>query len=374
MEIHVKKSTLQAELSRVQSVVEKKTALPILECVLMRVEAGNKIVIAASDTQTTMQVECLAEQVDEQGAICIPARRIFDIVRSLPEGILTITKESNSFVRVKSGGSNFRIPAFETDSFPLMPEVSGDVEWITIPAKQLKAMLMGVAFSASPNEDSNYSIKGCKVELSGSEIKTIATDAKRLSVATGETQTLLLSDEEFLIPIRGVNEIIRMTGELAGDVSLVQHDNHVFVKSATCRIACRQMVGEFVNYQHVLDAAQCETFATFKIDALTDSIKRAKLASDSEYNRIALEFTEGKLTISAKTAENGEAEDTIESDFTGEDTRIPCNANYLLDFLTPLGSTSVKFAAKNGKSPILMTCGKDGISYVCVTMPLADNK
>ena len=367
MQFVIARSALQKELAFVQGVVERKNTIPVLANILIESAGEDSIRISGTDLDVTIRCDADAEEIKSQGAICVQARKLFDIARLLPDAPVSFRKEENEWVTVECDRSKFRLPGISKETFPELPGFKSTP--LKLPASLLKLLIDRTIFAIT-QEEGRYTLSGAKFELNDKSVKMVTTDGHRLAyVATndvGDGQGEL----DVLIPRKTLAELTKLTSDFDGDISLGADENHVYFQVGSRLLISRMLSGQFPNYEMVMPKNN-DRSATFDTTALNQAIRRVALMADDRSHAIRFHLSKEQLLISSQNAEEGEARETLETDFSGEDTDIGFNAQYLQDFLNVVGSEKIAFEFKDGNSQAqLKPVADDNHEYKYIVMPM----
>lgn len=371
MQFTIKKTVLQEELSRIQSLLQVKTTIPVLDSVYIKSD-GPRLVVTATNMDNTLTSVIAADNIAEPGAVCVQARRFLDRVRLMPEGLCDFRSTDGGWLEIRGGQVFFKVSGFPPENYPSVPAPAEDTEWLEVPAKDFGTLINGVDFSIAPEEDSRYMLQSAKIEIDGAGIRMISTDGHRLSMATGALDVLLMEDLDVLLPRKGVEELSRLIADAPGKIGIAREANHIFFRAGGRTLASRLSVGDFANYEMVLSTvAGFDLFSTFRATNLAQSIKRALLVAEGKTATVSMLFGEGKLKLEANHPDAGELSEGVDCNFNGEDpVKIWVNARFVLDFLTAAGANDVIFEVKGRDHPLHMKTKKDGIDYRNILMTL----
>jgi len=368
MKFAVTRNSLLSELNLVQGVIEKKSTIPILSNILIEA-SGDHLDIVATDLDVTIRCGCPAI-VTEEGATTISARRIFDIVRLLPDGAdIEMSLLENSWVELRSGNSRYKIVALPNDSFPSIPEAPAMKA--AIPGILMRGMIQRVAFAIT-QEESRYSLNGALLALLQNEIRMVATDGHRLALVSKEMELPgLESDVRALIPRKTLGEIQKLIGDQQDVVvEFGLDESHLFFTIGSRRLVSRVLAGQFPNYELVIPSGN-DKFITSGAKSLIDGIKRAAIMADDKVRTIKLSFRSGELELSANSSDAGESREVVPVEFDGEKLEIGFNPQYLIDFISACGTDSISIAVKDSDTQgLLRPIGLEGIDYRYVVMPM----
>ncbi|HSW39201.1 MAG TPA: DNA polymerase III subunit beta, partial [Acidobacteriota bacterium] len=299
----------------------------------------------------------------------ISARRLFDIVRLLPDGAeINFSLLENDRVGLKSGNSEYKIVALPKDNFPSIPEAPPPTA--KIPGNVLKSMIQRTLFAIT-QEESRYSLNGALLSLLPDETRMVATDGHRLAFVSTRNESAALDMEvRALIPRKTMIEIIKLVGDEDSPVEFSKDENNIFFTIGKKCLVSRILAGQFPNYELVIPREN-DKVIKFKAKTLGDGIRRAAIMSDEKLRAIRLSFKTGALELTASSAEAGEAREVIPVEYEGEDITIGFNQHYLLDFITACGAENVTLALKDQETQgLLRPVGQDDLEYRYVVMPL----
>jgi DNA polymerase-3 subunit beta len=369
MQFVVNKQNLQKELGFVQGVVERKNTIPVLSNILIESVGESTIRVTGTDLEVTIRCDMDAEEITTPGAMCVQARKLFEIARLLPDGPVSFTKEDNDWVTVKSGRSRFKLVGVARDAFPEVPSFKSAPTKIA--ADVLKSFIDRTIFAIT-QEDSRYTLSGAKFILDESGAKMVTTDGHRLAfvakknVVKNETKETM----DALIPRKTLAELTKLTAGFDGDLSLGMDENHIYCEVGPRLLISRMLTGQFPNYEMVIPK-NIDKSVEFDCALLNQAVRRVALMSDERSHAIRFHLEANQLVISAQNAEEGEASENIQTDYAGEDVDIGFNAQYLQDFMNVNSEGKVAFEFKDGNSQAQLRPVDDGdYDYKYIVMPM----
>ena len=368
MEFTISKNALQKELGFVQGTVEKKNTIPALSNILIESVGENTIRITGTDLDVTLRCEAEAD-IKIPGSMCVGARKLFEIARVLPDAPVNFRKEENNWASVKCERSNFRIAGVERESFPDVPSFKSAP--VRLPASVFKTFIDRTIFAITL-EESRYTLSGAKFILNKSGAKMVTTDGHRLAYIERKDLGERATTEELdtLIPRKTLAELTKLTTSYEGEIGLGADDNHIYFEVGPRLLISRTLAGQFPNYEMVMPKAN-DKKAEFDSSSLGQAIRRVALMADDRSHAIRFHLESGNLHISSQTAEEGEARETVGTEYAGDETEIGFNAAYLQDFLNVMNDGTVIFEFKDGNSQALMRpVEDDGYEYKYVIMPM----
>ncbi len=369
MEISVSKFELLKELTATQGVVERKTTIPILSNFLF--EAGNdRLTITATDLDLSLRTSCAAK-VKREGACTIPARKLYDYVKLLPDGDISIKLLENHWVNIRSGRSNTKMVGMARANFPGLPTfpTSGVVK---IPAQTLRNMIGRTIFAIS-SEESRYTLNGGLMVLKPESITMVATDGHRLAHIEKQGEQFEVSGENrTLVPKKAMSELYSLLQNSEVDfVEFAKDESTLFFRIGERLLTSRQLTGQFPNYEAVLPRDPGKAVVVHGSD-LNTAIQRVAQFADERSRAIRMKLEKNELKISSSSTDAGESEDSLETAYTADPITIGFNSEYLLDFLKAL-SGDVRLEFKDAQSAGQMRpedAGDDGFKYRYVVMPM----
>lgn len=368
MEFVINRSALQKELGFVQGIVEKKNTIPVLSNILIESASESTIRIVGTDLDVTLRCEVEAE-VRTPGSLCVQARKLFDIARLLPDAPVHFRKDANNWASVKCERSSFRIAGIERDSFPEVPTFR--TTSIRLPAEILKTFIDRTIFAITL-EESRYTLSGAKFMLDDSGARMVTTDGHRLAYIERSdlNGNAAHGKLDVLIPRKTLAELVKLTSNYEGEIGLGADDNHIYFEVGPHLLISRTLAGQFPNYEMVIPKNNDKT-AAFESTSLVQAIRRVALMADDRSRAIRFALGGGNLQISSQTAEEGEATESLATDYDGVQTEIGFNAQYLQDFLTVLGEGGVAFEFKdsNAQAQLSPTDQSDYV-YKYIVMPM----
>lgn len=349
MEITVSKSDLLKELTATQGVVERKTTIPILSNFLFEA-AGDRLSITATDLDLSLRTSCPAK-VKKDGSCTIPARKLYDYVKLLGDGDISIKLLENHWVQIRSGRSNTKMVGMARANFPALPLFPAESA-IKLPGAVLRNLIAKTIFSIS-NEESRYTLNGALLVLKPESITMVATDGHRLAHVEHVNSKLPVSGEmKILVPKKAMAELSSLLDSAADKseaIEFAKDESTLFFRLGTRLLTSRQLTGQFPNYEAVLPRDNSKAVSVH-CDELSGAIQRVAQFADERSNAIRMRVEKDELKVSSSNTELGESEDSIETTYAGEPMVIGFNSTYLLDFLKVVGAGDVRFEFKDAQS------------------------
>ncbi|MGA7294415.1 MAG: DNA polymerase III subunit beta [Terriglobales bacterium] len=368
MEITVSKFELLRELTATQGVVERKTTIPILSNYLFEA-AGDKLSLTATDLDLSLRTSCNAK-VKKEGACTIPARKLYDYVKLLPDADITIRLLENHWVSIRCGRSNTKMVGMAKSNFPGLP-VFPAAGAIKIPAAVLRSMIAKTGFAIA-SEESRYTLNGALMVLKPESITMVATDGHRLAhiERTGEKFDGVSGEMKTLIPKKAMDELKSLLDSDVETIDFAKDESTLFFRVGPRLLTSRQLTGQFPNYEAVLPKDISKS-VTLQGDELGAAIARVAQFADERSRAVKLRLEKGELKLSASSTETGDSEDSLEVAYDGEPVSIGFNAQYLMDFIKATGSTAVKLELKDPQSAgQLRPAEGEDYKYRYIVMPM----
>lgn len=368
MKFTIEKAGFIKVLQRVQGIVEKRNTMPILANVLLEA-SQNKINVMATDLEVFIKDSAEAS-VSEEGSLTVNARKIFEIVKELPEDTISISTGKDDKVSLKSGKAKFNIMGLPAKDFPAFPGVD-ETRLQAIDSANLKDMIDKTSFAVSTDE-TRYNINGFLLEKGESLLRMVATDGHRLALIEKKDGKAMATDEKegVLLPRKGVMEMRKLLDEKEGDFLLGITQKSAVMKKDNTLISVRLLEGEFPDYKKVIPKDNDKEVLADKANLL-HSLKRVSLLSSDKIKGVKFSFRDANLTVSSSSPDLGEATEEIDINYNGGEIEIAFNARYFIDMLEALEEDQVRIVLKDSLSPgILRPMGSEDYTYIIMPMRL----
>jgi DNA polymerase-3 subunit beta len=371
MELVVRKNDLLRELQLFQGIVERKNTIPILANVLIEAN-GEEVRLLATDLEVGLRSRCAAS-VAKSGSLTLPAKKLYEIVKALPETDVRI-EEDKGGVKVAADRFDSRMQTLPREDFPTLPEASGSYS-ATLPRDVLRQMVSKTQFAIT-GEDTRYFLNGALFVLKADEMSLVATDGHRLALVAVPRETAKgkgkTDDGEVrvILPRKTLLELARLLAEGEGDIKYERGENHLFFEVGERLLISRMIDGQFPAFERVIPKGNDKRI-DFDRDRLTSAVRRVALLSNERSRAVKFQIDKGKVEIASSSAEFGEAHEVLPVDYTGAPMQICFNAQYVLDFLGVVETDSVSLEFKDEMSQAVMRpVGAEGYSYTYVIMPM----
>ncbi|RLT96037.1 DNA polymerase III subunit beta [Ketobacter sp.] len=365
MNFTIEREKLLRPLQQVAGVVERRQTLPVLSNVLMVVD-GDTLSLTGTDLEVELVAHVALDGQYEHAEITVPAKKLLDICKSLPdESTIQFTTDEQK-LSVKAGRSRFSLATLPSNEFPNLEEATGNVTF-SINQGYLKSVIDRTGF-AMAQQDVRFYLNGMLFEVSTNLLRAVSTDGHRLALCNAEIQVEVESPVQAIVPRKGVLELSKLFADMDADVSVSLSANHIRVESADLRFTSKLIDGKFPDYERVLPKNSDKTVISDK-NEMKQCFSRVSILSNEKYRGVRLRFENGSLTTVANNPEQEEAEETINVDYAGGELEIGFNVNYLLDVMNVIRSESVKLQLADSNSSALVTDANDD-SAMYVVMPM----
>ena len=347
MEFSADAKSLAESLDQVQEAVEKKSTIPILSHVLVEA-CANGLKLAATDLEVGIRTFCPA-QVKAAGSAAVPARRLLEIVKALPDADVRLRALENHWVQVNAGRSVFKLAALAKDNFPALPDIPKPLA--QVPAGVLAGLIDRTAFAIS-SEESRYTLNGALSVLKSNSVEMVATDGHRLPVAARDVEIAgLKSEERLLVPKRALAGLRRLANAQQSDspIHIAKDDSHLFFSAGDSILITRMLAGQFPNFEAVLPKSNT-IMATLDAAALRESLRRVALLASEQTHAVCFALDSGRLTLTTSGGDTGEASESLDAAFTGQPLRVGFNASFLLDMLAVVKTGELEIGLKDSES------------------------
>jgi DNA polymerase III subunit beta len=364
MRFSLQREVLLKPLAQVVNVVERRQTLPVLANLLAKVESDQ-----LSLTGTDLEVEMVARtRVDdaEPGEVTIPARKLFEIVRALPDGSKVTISQSGDKITVQAGRSRFTLASLPANDFPALDEVDA-TERVVVAEAALKELIERTAF-AMAQQDVRYYLNGLLFDLRDKALRCVATDGHRLALCEAGLQDTVQTKRQIIVPRKGVLELQRLLEGGDRELELEMGRNHIRVKRDDVTFTSKLIDGRFPDYEAVIPIG-ADREVRIDREAFRASLQRAAILSNEKYRGVRIEVSLGQLKINAHNPEQEEAQEEIEAETKVDSLVIGFNVNYLLDALSALREEHVVLQLRDANSSALV---REASSEKCrhVVMPL----
>ncbi len=364
MKFTITRDNLQQGLAAVGASIPTRTTLPVLSNILIEAADGG-VQMSGTDLDIAVTLRVPAE-VQDPGAITVPAKKLQELARELPEAPVNVSTTGERF-EISCGRATFRLNGMARDEFPTFPQVDFDASW-RISAELMSMMIERTAFAVS-TEESRPILNGVLWQLAEGEMRMVATNGHRLAKLSVPTQPTDAPHADLIVPPKALAQVQRLF-EPGDEIDVARSENHLGFRKDGTRVYTRLIEGPYPNYEQVIPKDN-DRIALADRETLTRSLRRMAVVASDQTHRVRLSFTGAALRLSVETPDLGDAHEEMEVQYTGEPVDIGFNANYLLEVLRFMPTEEVKlsFKAPERAATVEPVDEADG-DYLCLVMPL----
>ena len=365
MKFSISREALIKPLNLVAGVVERRQTLPILSNVLLNLE-GTQLSLTGTDLEVELigRVEVEAGGVD--GEITVPARKLVDICKSLPDSSQIEFSVDSGKAMVKAGRGRFTLSTLPATEFPSVDESAGD-QTLEVAQSVVKRLIDRTAF-AMAQQDVRYYLNGMLLELKAGRLRMVATDGHRLALCTAN-EAVSTGDAAIIIPRKGVLELSRLL-DTDESIRLVIGSNHIQAANQQFTFTSKLVDGKFPEYERVLPKSADKTVIGQRLE-LRQAFTRTAILSNEKYRGVRLKLSADTLDITANNPEQEQAEEVVAVEYQGEELEVGFNVSYLLDVLSVLDGDQIRLSLSDSASSALLEAADEGDSlYVVMPMRL----
>jgi DNA polymerase-3 subunit beta len=366
MQLSFTREQILGPLQNVIGAVEKRQMMPILANVLLEQNDGVVQIVG-----TDLEIELVAKtniQMTDLLRITVPARKLLDICKNLPDGSEINVAIKDDRVTLVSGRSRFVLASLPAKDFPSLEDISEDVSF-SVPQKVLKDLLERTAF-AMAQQDVRYYLNGLLLESRGERLRAVATDGHRLAMTDSDPVQGLADGKQVIVPRKGVLELQRLLTGNDDAVRISFASNHVCVELSSLRFTSKLIDGRFPDYERVMPVSAGAIVTADRL-GLRQSLTRTSILSNEKYRGVRLILSGNLLKIQTQNPDKEEAEEEIEVEYAGDEMEVAFNVNYLLDALNVIDSEQVEIVVTDANSSCLVKDQKiDRSKYVIMPMRL----
>ena len=372
MELSVRQSDLLRELQLFQGIVERKNTIPILGNVLLEANGDGSLQMLATDLEVGLRSRCTAE-ISEPGSLTIPAKKLFEIVRALPETEIRIQQGPKGAVEVAAAQFDSRMQTLPREDFPTVPEPGSG--WSAVLPRAVLGEMVAKTQFAITGEDTRYFLNGALLVLAEGRMTLVATDGHRLALAAAargadESPPPGGDEQRAILPKKTLGELARLLSDGEGDVTCEFTENHLFFEIDGRHLISRMIDAQFPAYERVIPQGNDKRIE-FERDRLLRAVRRVALLSSERSRAIRFQIDTNSVEVRSSSPEVGEAKEVLEVEYAGGALQICFNAQYVTDFLGAADTDSVGLEFRDEMSQAVMQpVGADGCEYTYVIMPM----
>jgi len=363
--IKTQRDTLLAPLQSVSGIVERRHTLPILSNVLLE-KQGDRLTLLATDIEIQITTTTAGAGGDGDGAVTVGARKLQEILRSLPDSTEVSLVLEDKRLQVRGGKSKFSLQTLPADDFPRMTLNDGDTKQFQISQKAFRQLLAKTQYSMAA-QDVRYYLNGLLLMVDGKELRAVATDGHRLAFASVEIETEM-ARQEMILPRKTVLELNRLLVDTDDQLNITLASNQVRFAFGSIVLVSKLIDGKFPDYERVIPAS-LRNHMTVGRQTLMQAMQRAAILTNEKFRGVRVVLSENSLKLIAANAEQEEAQEEIEVQYTGDAIDVGFNVGYLLDVLNNVHSDEIQWSFNDANSSALVTVpGNERFKYVVMPM------
>lgn len=365
MQFNINRDQFLKALTKIQGIIEKKHTVPILANVL--IEATNsQIIMTATDLEIGIKSIYDADII-EAGKITISAKKLFEIIKELPNTDLNFNTKNNYWVEIKCEKSHFNLVGLSPDDFPKFPEIKS--EKFSIDTNIFNEMIEKTIFSVS-NDETKFNLTGIYIKSENNEVNFVSTDGHRLSLIKKEITGIKNEKftDGFILPKKGILELKKLIENSDSEIELGISDNNFFVSNKQSTLIMRMVDGDFPDYKRVIPE-KGDNVAEIDRDKFFHALKRISVLSSEKSKGVKVSVTKDLMTLSSSNPDLGDAKEEIDIIYEGNDISIGFNARYIIDILQVIKTDQVNLFLKDNISPGRISPIDDD-NYLTVIMPM----
>jgi DNA polymerase-3 subunit beta len=365
MQFNIKKDQFLKALNKVQGIIEKKHTLAILSNVLIEAK-DNKIIVTATDLEIGIKSIYDADII-ETGKITISAKKLFEIIKELPNSNINFNTKNNYWIEIKCENSLFNLVALSPDDFPKFPELN--TQTYKLNTKLLSEIIEKTIFSVS-NDETKFNLTGIYIESENDIFNFVSTDGHRLSLVNQKIDNINDEsfDKGFILPKKGILELKKVIDDSEEDINIGVTDNNFFVSNDQSKLIMRMIDGDFPDYKRVIPE-KGNNVAEINRETFLHALKRISILSSEKSKGVKLSISKNLLVLSSSNPDLGDAKEEIQIIYEGNDISIGFNARYIIDILQVIKTDQINLFLKDNISPGRISPADDE-KYLTVIMPM----
>ncbi len=369
MEVRIERTALYKAISRVQSIIEKRSNMPILSTVLLSAESS-EIVLSATDLEISFQQKLPAEVLNS-GSLAISGRKLFEIVKESKGSTIYLKEKENNWAFISDERAKFNMACLSPDEYPMFVEPE-DVTFVDIPGPVLREMISKTIYAVSM-EEAGFKLSGIyteKIAQGGHTfLRMVATDGHRLSMIDKNIENIenLTLDSGVMVPKKGMNEIAKLASE-DETVQIGFRQNNCIARKGDSLIVVRLLESKFPDYNAVIPK-KADHIVSAALEELLDGMKKMTILSDESYRGVKIKLGDDTMELVSINPDIGDVQESLKIDYQEDRLEMGFNARYFIDVLQSMDSEMVNLGFMDGTSPCLIT-GEDDVGFLGLIMPM----
>ncbi len=374
LKVNAEKEKLVSALSKALPIVDKKTIMTLINNVLLYTK-DDHLIVEATDLEISFRT-IIPVKIEEEGSITVNARKLYEIVKELPESVITLEELENHWIRIPVGQkAEYTIAGLAPDEFPKFRNFPQD-KILSVPGNVIKELIDRTIFSVS-YDDSTYALSGILTEIEKSPepekttVRMVSSDGHRLNLAQKDIHQSFESDEKFSVIVmrKGANEL-RKLADISDEIFLSADEKFLYVKTDTDQLIIRLIEGTFPDYTAIIPKERIRTFL-FERKEILSALKRISIViQDPTFKGIKISISPNMMKMETLDKKIGQAEEKLKISYAGEPFDMALNAKYMIDVLQIMKSNLIEMSFNDEDSPILIT-GEDDKGFIALIMPMS---
>jgi len=368
MKFTIRKTDILGVLSKIQGLTGRKTSLAITTNVLMKA-SGSTVVLKATDLETGFEGSYPA-QVQEEGAVALNSRKLFEIIRDFPSETVHVNEVENHWIEIGNDTVEYHLVGTNTEDFPEIPRFE-DLSSIAIDAAALNAMIEKTVYIGGASEDKRAHIVGMLLEMvAGDEnqFRLVSTDGSRLAKVDRPFDGKRFSADGILVPKKGMHEVAKFL-DTEGSVRVAMRDNNLVVEKEKETLIIRLLEGDFPDYAEILKQNDDGNVIQLDRRLFLMMLRRMSILSSEDYRSVLFHFEDGKLVITSTNPDIGESKEEMTVEFSGNPIKVAFNPRFFIEALNVIDTDTVDLSIVDGEKPCTLT-GPGDSNFVTVIMPM----
>jgi len=365
MQFKIEKEVFLKALSQVQGIIEKKHTIPILANVHINATEG-EITLTATDLEIGVRSN-FKTQVINDGKVTVSAKKLFEIIRELPDKEILFKSKENCWIEITCGKSTFNLVGLSSDEYPKFPDIKSD-NLLNISSTILNEMIDKTIFSIS-NDETKYNLNGIFIKYDNKKLSMISTDGHRLSYShTDISEEFKFFEKGMILPKKGIFELRKIINKENDNLKIGVVDNNFIIIDDKTILIMRLVDGEFPDYKRVIPE-KCETTSIINKEEFFHALKRISILSSEKTKGIKISFEKNRAILTSSNPDLGDAREEIDINYSGPDISIGFNSRYIIDILQAIEENFIEFHLKDNLSPGMIEPEKNK-KFISVIMPM----
>ena len=364
MKLTIEKKVLLDKLNLVQGIAERRATMPILSHILVKC-SENRVDITATDLETTLSTWTEAE-VEKQSSMAIPARKLYEIIKELPDGQIQMEEIKNNWVELKTSSGSYKIAGLPGEDFPMLPEMQSE-EFFSVDSEILDELVSKTIYCVSP-DDLRRNLAGIYFEKTDDgSLRLVATDGHRLSMAEKKLDEDIVLNSSVLVPRKAVTELRKILKQVS-KIKIGYEKNFFITLGEDLVLFSRLIDADFPDYKQVIPE-NSEIELSINRDVFLSALRRVCVFSSEKTKSVKLNLEKSTVTLTSVSPDVGEAKESFSTFYDGDSKEVGFNGNYIIEVLETMSETDIIFQLTDELSPTVLKPAEND-NYISVVMPM----